>query len=174
MSDSKPISLDQFRKRKEKEAAENYFYGKMVWLHCPKCETFEYTEIISPNGRIHKCGTLIEEKEVELDLRAEITITEHNLTVIDKLLKKNSGFKLVKIISKTLDRALIALKASETAYRERLLLAAGIIITPYPDDIESLKNKLPIKDTNQLGLIISEFRFEPERRFGKIKPLKSE
>ena len=165
MSDSKPISLDQFRKRKEKEAAEQYHFGKMVWLHCPKCKTLEYTEIISPNGRMHKCGTLVDEKEVELDLRAELTITEYNLKIIYELLKKNSGFKLVKIISKSLDKALIALKASEEAYRERLLLAAGVVIPPYPEKIELLKDKLPIKDTNKLGLLVSEFRFEPEKRF---------
>jgi hypothetical protein len=167
MSDSKPISLDQFRKRKEKESAEQYHFGKMVWLHCPKCETLEYTGIISPNGRMHNCGTLVDEQEVELDLRAEITITEYNLTVIDGLLKKNSGFKLIKIISKSLDKALIALKASEEAYQERLLHAAGIALPPYPDEIESLKDKLPIKNTNPLGLLISDFRFQPEERFKK-------
>jgi len=165
MSDSKPISLDQFRKKKEREAAEQYHFGKMVWLHCPKCETLEYTEIISLNGRMHKCGTLVEEKEVVLDLRAEITITEYNLAVIDGLLKKNNRFKLVKIISKSLDKALNALKSSEEAYRERLLHAAGMIVPPYPDEFESLKDKLPIKNTNQLGLMISDFRFQPEERF---------
>ncbi|MBU2644186.1 hypothetical protein KKI24_05715 [bacterium] len=169
MSETKPISLDQFRKRKEKEAAEQYYPGKLVWLFCPKCETLEYTEIVSKNGRMHKCGTLVEEREVELDLRAEITMTEYNLEIINALLKKNSGFKLIKIISKSLDKALIALQSSEQTYREKLLLAAGMNIPLYPGNIDSLKDKLPIKDINPLGLIISEFRFEPEKRFN-LKP----
>lgn len=173
MSDAKPISLEQFRKRKELEASEQEYFAKLVWLRCPKCETLEYTEIVSPNGRMHICGTLVEEREIELDLQAEITITEHNLRVIDGLLKNNNRFKLIKIISKSLDKALVALKASEEAYRERLLLAAGMNVPPYPGEIESLKNKLPVKDTNQLGLIISEFRFEPEKRFKNMKSPKN-
>ncbi len=168
MTDGKPISLDQFRKKREKEEAEKPYYGKMVWLFCPKCESLEYTEIISPAGRMHNCGTLVEEREIELDLRAEITITEANLKTIDLLLKKNSGFKLVKIVSKSLDKALIALKSSEKTYRERLMLAAGMSVPPYPGEIESISDQLSVKVKNKLGLLISDFRFEPEKRF-KLK-----
>lgn len=170
MSEEKAISLDAFRQRREKEAAERSYPGKMVWLYCPKCETLEYTEIVSPAGRTHHCGTMVEEQEVELDLRAEVTITETNLTTIDALLKKNSGFKLVKLVSKSLDKALKALKASEETYRDRLYLAAGGYIPPYPEDPESLKDKLPVKSTNRLGLLISDFRFEPEKRFNIMQP----
>ncbi len=165
MSDVKPISLDGFRKKKEKEEAERYFPGKMVWLYCPKCKSLEYTEIISPAGRMHNCGTRVEEREVELDLRAEITVTEYNLQVIGGLLSKNSRFKLVKILSKSLDKALVALKASEETYRDRIVLAAGMNLPPYPGEIEELADKLSIRDTNRLGLLISAFRFEPEKRF---------
>ncbi len=165
MSDVKPISLDGFRKKKEREEAERYFPGKMVWLYCPKCNSLEYTEIISPAGRTHHCRTLVEEREVELDLRAEITITEYNLSVIERLMSKNSRFKLVKILSKSLDKALAALKVSEETYRDRIVLAAGMNVPPYPGEIEDLLDKLPIRDTNRLGLLISKFRFEPEKRF---------
>jgi len=165
MPDSKPISLEEFRKKREQEEAERSVPGKMVWLHCPKCKTLEYTEIISPAGRTHKCGALVEEREVDLDLRAELTITELNLATIATLLKKNSGKKLVKIITKSFDNALTALKLSEETYRERLMLAAGIKITPYPGRLEEIMGKLPVRTTNRLGLLISEFRFEPERRF---------
>lgn len=165
MPDSKPISLDSFRKKREQEEAERSYLGKMVWLHCPKCHTLEYTEIVSPAGRMHNCGTLVEEQEVELDLRAELTITLTNLATIEKLLEKNSGFKLIKIVSKSLDKALIALKASEETYRERLTLAAGAKLEPYPGELEEIVDKLPVKETNRLGLLISEFRFEPEKRF---------
>ena len=172
MNDGKPISLDQFRKKREKEEAEKPYFGKMVWLHCPNCKTLEYTEIISPAGRMHNCGTLVEEREVELDLRAEITITNINLETIEELLKKNSGFKLMKIVSKSLDKALIALKSSEETYRERLMMAAGLNLTAYPGDSESITDKLPVKIKNKLGLLVSDFRFEPENRFNLNSPPK--
>lgn len=170
MPDSKPISLDHFRKKREQEAADRPCPGKMVWLYCPKCNTLEYTEIISPAGRMHNCGTQVEEREVELDLRAEMTITEANLATIEGLLKKNSGFKLIKIVAKSLDKALLALKYSEEVYRDRLNLAAGTTIEPYPGEIKELMDRLPVRTTNRLGLLISNFRFEPEKRFNPDKP----
>lgn len=172
MSKDKPISLDQFRKKRELEEAERPYPGKMVWLFCPKCTTLEYTEIVSPAGRMHNCGTLVEEREVELDLRGEITITEANLSTIDGLLKKNSGFKLTKLVSRSLDKALLALQSSEETYRDRLRLAAGTNVPPYPGEIEEIMDMLPVKITNRLGLLISDFRFEPEKRFNLKNPPK--
>ena len=169
MAGSEPISLDEFRKRKLKEDAEKPYPGTLVWLHCPKCNTVEYTEIVAPHGRTHKCGTLVEEKEVSLDLRAEYTITQFNLKQISKLLHKNKESRLRKLISRSLDDALISLKYSEETYISRLHLAAGCQIPAYPGEIEELKEKLPIREKNKLGLYISEFRFEPENRFNNKK-----
>ncbi len=167
MSGSKPISLDQFRKRKEKEQQEKKHPGVLVWLFCPTCKTMEYTEIVAPTGRTHKCGTLIEEAEVDLDIRAELTITRFNMEKIDQLLEQNKEFRLVKLFSKSLDKALLALKTSEETYFERLLISSNYQASPYPFDIEEFKDRLPIKDINKLGLLISEFRFEPKKRFGR-------
>jgi hypothetical protein len=169
MTGSDPISLDAFRRRKQKEEAEKPYPGVLVWLYCPACDTVEYTEIIAPHGRTHKCGSIVKESAVSLDLRAEYTITQFNLSRINELLEKNKESKLRKLISKSLDNALIALKHSEETYISRLHLAAGCQIPPYPGDSESLKERLPIKETNRLGLLISEFRFEPEKRFNKEK-----
>ena len=171
MSHSEPISLDAFRKKKQKEEAEKPYPGTLVWLHCPSCETVEYTEIVAPHGRTHKCGTAVEELEVSLDLRAEYTITQFNLKRISELLEKNKESKLRKLISKSLDNALMALKQSEETYVSRLHLAAGCQIPVYPGDIESLRDQLPIVETNKLGLLISEFRFEPEKRFTDQKKI---
>ncbi len=164
MSDTKTISLDQFRNKKKKEQAEKKYPGTMVWLHCPKCKTIEFTEIIAPHGRTHLCGTLVEEVEVELDKRAELTITQYNLGKIDQLIEENSGSKLRKLIAKSFDKTLTALRYSEQTYMDRL---GASNIPPYPDDIEELKEKLPIKEINKLGLLISEFRYKPESRFVK-------
>ncbi len=167
MSDSKTISLDAFRQRKQKEEAEKPYPGTLVWLHCPTCKTIEYTEIVAPHGRTHKCGTIVEEVEVALDLRAEYTLTHLNLEKIAELLGKNKESRIRKLITKSLDNALVLLKQSEENYLSRLHLAAGCQIPPYPGTYEDLKDLLPIKETNKLGLLVSEFRFEPEKRFDK-------
>ncbi len=167
MTGSEPISLDAFRKRKQKEKAEKPYPGTLVWLQCPFCESIEYTEIVAPHGRTHKCGTMVKEIEVEVDLRAEYTITQFNLNQIDTLLGKNKESRLRKLISRSLDDALLALKTSEETYISRLHQAAGCQIPVYPGTIEELKDRLPIREKNKLGLYISEFRFEPEKRFEK-------
>lgn len=165
MSGSKTISLDAFRQRRQKEEAERTYPGTLVWLRCPSCETIEYTEIVAPHGRTHKCGTLVKEAAVRVDLRAEYTITLFNLKKIEEILEKNKESKLRKLISKSLDNALQALKQSEEAYAARLHMAAGCQIPPYPGEIEEIRDSLPIKEENKLGLFISEFRHEPEKRF---------
>ncbi|MEE8554983.1 MAG: hypothetical protein V3T00_03930, partial [bacterium] len=38
---------------KEAEAA-GPLPGKLIWLHCPACDTLEYSEIEIPGGRRHK------------------------------------------------------------------------------------------------------------------------
>ncbi len=169
MSGPKTISLNAFREKKNKEKAEKPYPGVLVWLHCPKCKTLEYTEIVAPQGRTHKCNSMIEEVEVQIDLRAEYTITQFNLRRINELLEQNRESRLRKLISKSLDNALIALKQSEETYIERLHLAAGCQIPPYPGEVAKLMDKLPIKEINKLGLIVSEFRHEPEKRFLKDK-----
>jgi len=165
MATGKTISLDEFRKRKEKEKSEETFPSVLVWLNCPRCKTIEYSEVVALHGRSHKCGVQVKEVEVNVDLRAELTITRFNLDLIEELLKQNKKNRLIKLISRNLDNALISLKKSEETYVERLLLAAKEPFEPYPGNIDELKNKLPIKETNNLGMLISEFRHAPEKRF---------
>jgi hypothetical protein len=165
MSDSKLVSLEQFRRKKQAAEDAQDHPGVLVWLHCPQCGTFEYTEIVAPQGRAHKCGTQVLEVAVPVDLRAELTITMWNLRKIDELIAKNSRFRLTKLLSKSLDKALHNLKASEETYRQRLQVAAGRKLEPYPGEMKDLAASLPVKQHNLLGLAISDFRFEPEKRF---------
>lgn len=164
MADSKLISLDAFR---DKKASERYIGepATLVWLYCPTCETLEYTEIVAPNGRTHKCGTIVEEAEVEVDLRAEFTITTHNLRRIEELISQNAKNKLFKLVSRSLDKALLSLKQSEEIYLAKLASTTNKVIQPYDGDIDELKEKLSIKEKNHLGLYVSEFRYQPEKRF---------
>ena len=136
-----------------------------MWLSCPQCSTIEYTEIRAPYGRSHKCGAQVQEIEVEVDLRAELTITRFNLETIHTLLAQNKKNRLAKLISRSLDNALISLKQSEETYIQRLFLAAKGPLKPYPGAIDELKGRLPVKETNKLGMLISDFRHEPEKRF---------
>lgn len=165
MSGGKTISLDQFREKKKKKIAEENFPGVMVWLHCPTCKRIEYTEIVAPNGRTHSCGTLVEEAEVAVDFRAELTIAKKNLERIHELRQSNSGSPLKKLMAKSMEKGLKNLEMVEEIYIQRIMAASSNQATPYPGDFEAIKEKLPIKETNKLGLYISEFRSEPEKRF---------
>ncbi len=164
MSDSKIVELDRFRSEKRREREERRYPGRMVWLHCPKCKVVEYTEIVAPHGRKHLCGTDVEEDVVELDIRAEATIARYNIERIDRLVRGKGGFIRGKLFAKTMNKAFAAIRKSEETYLE-ILGADGI--PSYPGDIEDLKEKLPIKSVNRLGLLISEFRYKPEDRFAE-------
>jgi len=165
MTESKLVSLDAFRRKKQAAESAQDCPGVLVWLHCPQCGTLEYTEIVAPNGRRHKCGTQVQEAEVTVDLRAEFTITRWNLERIDELIAENSRFRLSKLFSKSLDNALLALKQSEETYLQRLQSAAGRKLTPYPGDMAELEKTLHIVEKNRLGLYLSKFRHQPEKRF---------
>ncbi len=159
------ISLDAFRKKKEAEAREAAHPGTLVWLFCPTCKSLEYTEVIAPFGRKHSCGTQVLEEEIRLDCRAEATITLRNLRLISEKLEETSKNKLIKLASKGLHKALSLLQQGEEVYLSRLTKAAGKNLTPYEGSDEELEKQLPIKATNPLGLWVSEFRFQPEKRF---------
>ena len=164
MSDLKVISIDRYRAGKKRDYTEKQHLGIMVWLHCPKCDTIEYTEIVAPYGRVHSCGTQVEESNVELDIRAELTITRYNIEKIDRLIQENSKFTRRKLFAKSLDKAFTALRKSEEIYLKRL---RAHDVPSYPGNIEDLKDKLPIREVNELGLLVSEFRYKPENRFVK-------
>jgi len=163
-----PISLDRFRAQKQEadQALENQpTYGVLVWLHCPTCLSLEYTEVRAPNGRSHRCGTQVEEQEETLDLRAELTLTLANLARIDELLGEVGQNRLKKLLARSMEKTLQALRASESVYEKRLHIAAHGPLLPYDLSGEALVDKLDVADVNPLGLLVSEFRHQPEQRF---------
>ena len=163
-----PISLDQFRKKKaDKEADQKNkpLAGTLVWLNCPTCERIEYTEVVAPSGRTHSCGTQVEEKEVLLDLRGELTLAQANLARLEELLAEAGKNRLMKLLSRSMEKTLSQVKASEETYIERLQKAGDYQVTPYEGVIEEMTDRLPIAEKNPLGLWISKFRQHPERRF---------
>ena len=123
------ISFDQWKdaKAKQKIKKENKpIKGFLVWLHCPNCQIYEYTELRIPSGRIHQCGVLVEEVEVAIDICAEWTISIRNVKALEQLEPGK------EIEQHTLDHLLNV----EKEYQSRLKLIAKREITPYPDDWE--------------------------------------
>ena len=123
--------------------------GQLVWLHCPTCATLEYSELVMPGGRRHKCGSIVEEAVVDLDVRAEWTLAEVNLARIDAL-----------------GRYLEHQRERFREYQRRLELAAGRRPEPYGLDEESVKS-LPVAELDSLGLFISKALHDPAARFTK-------
>ena len=93
---AKVINLAERREQKNKEKQNNPLQGWIVWLKCPQCDTREYSELRMPEGRIHKCGTMVEEHEVEIDIRAELTISLRNSELISKLINKTNAKGFIK------------------------------------------------------------------------------
>lgn len=121
--------------------------GRLIWLHCPTCDTVEYTELDMPGGRRHKCGTAVEEVAVEIDVRAEATMAAINLQRIDTILQ---------YLGQQRERF--------AEYQERLRLIAGQAVDPYPVE-EGMLSELPVAEIDALGLLISRALHEPARRF---------
>ena len=164
----KTISLDQFRKKREEAKAQEElepFEGCLVWLNCPTCQKIEYTELRAPGGRTHRCGTKVEEVEVFLDLRAELSFTLVNLKTIEAHLKEVGHNRLKKLLARSLEKTLLQLKASEEEYASRLQKAGDGRVTPYPQEIEPLAARFPDVQVNPLGLYVTPFRQEPHKRF---------
>ena len=93
---SKVINLAERREQKRKQDLFKPVQGWIVWLKCPKCETLEYSELRMSEGRIHKCGTLVEEQEVEIDVRAEYTVSLRNSEMLSDLLNNTKAKGVLK------------------------------------------------------------------------------
>lgn len=131
--------------------------GRMIWLHCPSCGTLEYTEQAMPGGRVHNtCGTQVEEVAVDVDLRGEYTIAEINLERLD-----------------ILEQIIDGQRRRYEEYKQRLALAAGGKLEPYPTAEEHLK-ELPVAEMDALGLLVSHFFRNPAQRFGEGEEEKGE
>ncbi len=122
--------------------------GKLVWLHCPACGTYQYTEVVMSGGRVHNvCGNTVEEVTVDIDVRAEFTVAQINLERLT-----------------TLATMLEHEQQRYQEYQHRLGLVAGHRVEPYPVTEEVLKT-LPIVEIGPLGLLESEAMHNPAQCF---------
>ncbi|MBF0287821.1 MAG: hypothetical protein HQM14_08385 [SAR324 cluster bacterium] len=167
---SKVINLAQWKQQKEsKQNADDPVFGFLIWLHCPTCQTIEYTEVRIQSGRVHKCGTLVEEVEVPIDIRAEYTISQKNLMILEKAFAENSGLKskFKKLLG---ENKLIGeqLKKNEMEYQHRLALMTLKKIDPYPEDWDAKKNGIEFVTVQPSGIMITAAR-QADKYFPKKK-----
>ncbi len=125
--------------------------GTLYWLHCPVCNTLEYTEAGEPNPRVHgPCSTQVQMAPVDLDLRAEFSVASTNLERID-------------VLTSLLDVA----RQKQLEYLNRLSLAATQKIEPYADAGEKSPEELNVAGVDFLGLWQSRFFYEAKTHFAR-------
>ena len=147
----KVVSLDGRRVQAQSLNVQNAQPGNLFWLHCPQCKTLEYSEIAVPSGRRHKCGTVVEEVEVKVDLRAEASVAAFNLKHLEAL----------KVW-------LEAERDRQQDYLKRLEIAAGGKLFPYPLVPQTFKD-LPLRAIGAHGTLLSDFLYQPQRRFPDLQ-----
>ncbi|MGA1600061.1 MAG: hypothetical protein ACO4AU_13495 [bacterium] len=155
---AKVISLAEYRAKREQEAAQAPIPGWLVWLSCPQCGTVEYTEVRLPEGRYHKCGTLVDEAEVPIDIRAEITISRRNLQLLQEVFESGTASKLLGRLLRSARDNLEQLQQSEETYQNKLLLMAGQDVESYPEEWDPAEAGLRFEVIQPPGLKITEAR----------------
>ena len=166
---TKVINLADRRAKKEDEARNAPITGWITWLYCPKCKSLEYSELEMPNGRVHKkCGTMVEEKEVQIDVRAEYTISLRNSRRLDELFKETKIPTFLKPLAKKGIGMLENLHAAEVEYRKRLENIVNGPVNHYPDEWDEKSLEMKLKTLDPLGLILTEAR-QPNLHFPEVE-----
>lgn len=166
---TKVINLADRRAKKEDEARNAPITGWITWLYCPKCKSLEYSELEMPNGRVHKkCGTMVEEEEVQIDVRAEYTISLRNSRRLDELFKETKIPTFLKPLAKKGIGMLENLHAAEVEYRKRLENIVNGPVNHYPDEWDEKSLEMKLKTLDPLGLILTEAR-QPNLHFPEVE-----
>tara|TARA_B110000263_G_scaffold49892_1_gene41698 strand:+ start:103 stop:624 length:522 start_codon:yes stop_codon:yes gene_type:complete len=166
---TKVINLADRRAKKEDEARNAPITGWITWLYCPKCKSLEYSELEMPNGRVHKkCGIMVEEEEVQIDVRAEYTISLRNSKRLDELFKETKIPAFLKPLAKKGIGMLENLHAAEVEYRKRLENIVNGPVNHYPDEWDEKSLEMKLKTLDPLGLILTEAR-QPNLHFPEVE-----
>jgi len=158
MSSSNIINLAERRAQREAKEQMRSVSGWIVWLHCPSCKTLEYTEVRMDGGRIHKCGNMVEEKEVAIDIRAEYTISCRNLELLNQFKSTSKLASVLSLFSKNIDQFILQLKHTEQEYQNRLQIMMDSVLTAYPDDWKAEDYDPDLELLKPLGVQISAAR----------------
>ena len=140
----KVISLAE-RRQSKKESLQTLppLPGILVWLHCPKCDTKQYSELRLPQGRYYKCGTMVKEVEVPIDVRAEYTISQRNT---EQLAQWFETVGKSHPQAATLKQMTAQLLEGEQQYQQKLGLIAHAAIDPYPDSWQPERAELDLEE----------------------------
>jgi len=123
---------------------------------------------LSPwDGRVHKCGTLVEEEEVQIDVRAEYTISLRNSLRLDELFKQTKIPGFLKPLAKKGIGMLENLQAAEEEYRKRLKNITGGSVDAYSNDWDEKSLGMELKTLEPLGIILTEAR-QPNLHFPEV------
>ena len=164
---AKVINLADRRAKKEKESRNAPILAYITWLYCPKCKSLEYSELEMPNGRIHKtCGTLVEEEEVQIEVRAEYTISLRNSKRLDELFEETKMPGFLTPVAKKGVGMLESLQAAEKEYRKRLENIVESPIIPYDDDWDELSLKMNFKTLDPYTILALKSYRDPHRKMG--------
>ena len=105
---------------------------------------------------------------MEIDIRAELTVSLRNSELISELLAKSNAKGIIKKFLKSGRAMLEHLERSEEEYRKRLQLMSQQECTPYPEEWDPEEKGLEIKKMDPLGLQLTAAR-QPELYFpGRI------
>jgi hypothetical protein len=160
------ITFEKGKIHKKQPVGSAKEMGLLVWLHCPSCKTLEYSEIISSEGRLHKCGKEVSEQEVAIDITAEYTICKRNLLHLEELENhlSKSSLKQKKVFQKLVDN----LKNNELEMIKKLQkITKKNPLVAY--DKKTAEALFSTAHANDMGLVISDFRFQPKARFQKTE-----
>ena len=161
----KVISLAERRAEREFRKQNEPIPGYLVWLHCPTCQTTEYTELRAKGGRLHnKCGTLVEEQEVAIDIRAEYTIVSRNLHLLEEWKNKTDLPKLFNKLLRSAKQVLPQIEAVEKEYQKRLNLMWSTPIPLYPEDWDPNEHGMVYKIIRPFGILLTAAR-QPDLYF---------
>lgn len=159
----KVIDFNERKRKKDQDRKNTPIPGFIIWLYCPTCKTVEYTEMLIPGGRIHnKCGSIVEEVEVPIDVRAEYTVSCRNLDKLENLENKNTMPKFIEKLFPAAKSWANNLISAEKEYQRRLLLIASKNISTYPDDWKPEDHNISYKVIEPFGIQLTEARIPPE------------
>ena len=111
-----------------------------------------------PGGRVHKCGTLVEEEEIPIDVRAEFTISQRNLVKLNELEEKQNSSKVMKFVGGKMKSTIKQLRAREEEYQQRLQNMTSERLNNYPEQWDPKAQGIEITVSETLGLEITAAR----------------
>lgn len=159
------IDFNQFRRQRELPQTSVGYPGFLIWLHCPSCNLVQYTTVQMHGGRVHKCGTLVDEVEVPIDVRCEYTLSLRNLTILKNWEALHlASFADNRKLRNYLESSLRQMEVNEIEFQKRLVSVLPSKLEPHPETWSPQEYCLELKTIEPFGILLSSAR-QSERYF---------